>query len=182
MRAPSRQMPVWPVQPASPALKWGCLLAPVFMAGIAAWVQPLGTAIFVGIIVPLVTLGTAAARRQRRELAVKLRAARKGDALCRFARDFDCRKVDTWLVRATFEEVQGAWHGVGGGPVPLRAGDRWREDLRFNGDDLEEIGTRIAGRAGYSLADTRGNPLYGKVRTVDEIVAFMRHQPRTRTD
>lgn len=180
MRVPSRRLPPLPVQPPSPLVKWECLGVLAAGVGMVLCLHPLGTVIVLGIMVPVGWLAVIADRRQRRKLGEKLVLARRGDPLCRFVRDFDCRAVDTWLIRATFEEVQDAYYGVTGYPIPVRAADRWKEDLRIDGEDLEDIGQHVAARAGYSMDDTPGNPLHGKVKTVGDLVAFLRHQPCTR--
>ncbi len=180
MRVPSRRLPPFVPPPLSPAWRWGCLLGLLAVAGIVGCLHPLGTLIFLGVTAPAVWLAGMADRRYRKRLVARMNAGREGDALCRFAREFDCRAVDTWLIRATFEEVQGAYHGVSSHPVPVRAADRWEEDLRIDGDDLDEIGGRVAQRAGYHMDDCRHNPLYGKVKTVGDLVAFLCHQPCTR--
>jgi hypothetical protein len=59
------------------------------------------------------------------------------------------------------------------------ADDNMTEDLRVDADDLDmDLVPHIAERAGRSLNDTRRNPLYGKVRTVRDLVAFLEAQPK----
>ncbi|HEX5998235.1 MAG TPA: hypothetical protein VFZ16_02380 [Hyphomicrobiaceae bacterium] len=52
-------------------------------------------------IAPAAVLGLSSieARRDRR-----IAKEREGESICRFARGFDCRKVDTRIIRAVYEE------------------------------------------------------------------------------
>lgn len=109
----------------------------------------------------------------------RLAASRPGDALCSFARACDFRHTDTWLIRATFEELQG-FFPKRLQPFPLCPSDRFHEDLDINSEDIDDIAFAVAVRAGYSLDGAERNPLYGRVTTVGELIAFFAQQPKTR--
>lgn len=106
----------------------------------------------------------------------KIRQERADENICSFRRGFDVRKVDPWIIRATYEEFRNSL----GIDYPIRADDRLDEDLKIDGDDFEEACNIIAARAGYDLEHTEQNPYYDKVKTVRDFVMFMAHQPCTR--
>ncbi|MYM87102.1 hypothetical protein GTP91_07895 [Rugamonas sp. FT82W] len=107
-----------------------------------------------------------------------LAAEREGESICDFARDFDTRQVDTWIVRAVYEQLQ--YHLADVSPAfPVRASDRLKEDLLLDDDDLDmDIAQEVEQRAGRSLDDTSTNPYFGKVKTVRDLVMFFQSQPK----
>jgi hypothetical protein len=56
--------------------------------------------------------------------------------------------------------------------MPLRATDDLDEDLRSDPDDLDDLAGDIADRTGRSLEGYAEDPLYGKIRTVGDLVQF----------
>ena len=62
------------------------------------------------------------------------------------------------------------------GDYPIRASDRFMEELRIEGEDVEDIADMVATRAGYDFSDYSANPLAGKVFTVGDLVMFFSHQ------
>jgi hypothetical protein len=70
----------------------------------------------------------------------RIARARAGESICGFARAFDCRSIDTWIIRAVYEEFSG--------PYPVRASDDLKHDLGIVGEDLDDIGMRLAQRTG----------------------------------
>ncbi len=179
MRVPSRRLP--PLTPSVHlAVRWGCGLLVIAGAGATVWHHLLAASVFLAVAWPFFWWVVWAERRRVRRFAETRPETRPGESLCRFARDFDCRAVDTWLVRATFEEVRGKIFDRHCPLFLVRADDRLWEDLRIDEDTLEEMGVRVAERAGYSLNDTRDNPLYARIKTARDLVAFMCHQPCTR--
>jgi len=100
-----------------------------------------------------------------------LMSARVGENICSFRRAFDLQKVDPWIVRAVYEEVRELT-----GDYPIRASDRFVEELRIESDDAEDIAANVAARAGYDFSDFSANPLAGIVFTVGDLVMFFTHQ------
>ena len=96
----------------------------------------------------------------------KIQRDRTGESICTFARSFNCRETDTWIVRAVFEELSVVGY-------PVRRDDRF-EDLGFVGDDLDELVETIASRAGRSL-DSAGVVHLG---TVSDLFEFLMRRPR----
>jgi hypothetical protein len=85
--------------------------------------------------------------------------------------------VDTWIIRAVYEEFS-RFVAVDGRPISVRPEDRWKEDLKIDSEDLDDLARDIAFRARRSMDGCEQNPLWGKVKTVSDIVTFLTHQPR----
>lgn len=112
----------------------------------------------------------------------KLFIGRERDSICTFTRFFDFRNVDTWIIRAVYEEIQFFI----GEQVPIRPRDNIYDDLKIDPDDFEmdhkfDIVGNIADRTGRSLDGYEQNPYYGKVNTVEDLVMFFNLQPKLKT-
>ncbi|HEY2156268.1 MAG TPA: hypothetical protein VGH33_11605 [Isosphaeraceae bacterium] len=170
MRKPSRQMPPAPTR-TTPLGGWlivgilgTCLLSLV-------WLFPIVLALIVLIAFVNVHLTIARSCRLGR-----LAAGRQGESICTFARSFDRRTVDTWIIRAAFEELQ-PYCRFGRRTLPLRATDDLDGVLQIDPKDLDDLAADIAYRAGRSMGETAQNPLCENVRTVADLVIFFTHQP-----
>jgi hypothetical protein len=121
------------------------------------------------------------AREQSRREERKLRALafqREGQTICEFARDFEAREVDTWIIRAVYEQLQGQLKHVHPS-FPIRADDRLKEDLLLDDDDLDmDLAQEVELRTGISIANPDNNPYFGKVRSVRDFVLFFEHQAK----
>jgi hypothetical protein len=177
MRKFSRWMPPVPVQ--RPSI-WGwlflaLLLALFFFGFVAMYLEyPSYSLIVLGAFVMIVAVGSVLGTRYMRRLA----AARTDESICTFVRSFDYRRTDPWVLRAVYEELSRQLV-VDGRPLPIRADDRWAEDLKLDPDDFDEFVMDIAHRAGRSMDNTERNPFCGRVKTVRDLVRFLEHQPRT---
>ncbi len=101
---------------------------------------------------------------------------RHGDSLCTFARAVPRPERDGWIIRALCEEL--APHvRIGGEQVPLRPSDRLREDLAIDEDDLSDAVAAVAERVGRSVERCEANEYFDRVRTVSDLIAFLRRQP-----
>lgn len=134
-------------------------------------------AVVLGALLMLFTVGQIALKKQRQALA-RLAVSREGQSICDFARDFDTRQVDTWVIRAVYEIVQARLSHLQPG-FPVRAADRLWEDLKFAPDDLdlEVVAEQVAQRTGRSHENSQNNPYHGKVKTVGDVVLFFQAQP-----
>ncbi|WP_311773785.1 hypothetical protein [Acidovorax soli] len=138
------------------------------------WTHPLAVCFLAIVLWGLVAVAGWLDARHFAQLAQE----RSGESICQFARSIDCRGVDTWVVRAVYEELQTGLPGQVG-LFPLRVTDRLQKDLRLDADDLDlSLVPDIAQRAGRDLSSTQGNPFYGKVSTVGDLVHFLNAQPR----
>ena len=106
----------------------------------------------------------------------RMRADRSGESICTFARAFDRRTVDPWIVRAVWDDLQ-TYASTGGRDFPIRASDVIDLDLYVDVGDIDDIADRAAQRAGRSMVDAASNPLYGSVRTAGDLVRFLNAQP-----
>ena len=171
----SRFMPPVAVRP---PLRWParCFLAVMAVAFMAVfWTHSVAVG---GSLLALGSLVAVLSRREALRLA-RMAQSRAGESICQFARSIDCRRVDTWVVRAVYEELQRSLSAVVA--VPLRLTDNLQRDLRLDADDLDDLVADMAQRARRSLADTSANPLFGKVTTVGDLVEFLQAQPRLPT-
>ena len=171
----SRFMPPVAVRP---PLRWParCFLAVMAVAFMAVfWTHSVAVG---GSLLALGSLVAVLSRREALRLA-RMAQSRAGESICQFARSIDCRRVDTWVVRAVYEELQRSLSLAMA--VPLRMTDHLQHDLRLDADDLDDLVVDMAQRARRSLADTSANPLFGKVTTVGDLVEFLQAQPRLPT-
>lgn len=175
MRIPSRYMPKIAAPSASLAQK------AVWLAFYVGFVAMLG---YCFVSHPLISTAVCGAigfsgwwdlgRTEKRRAA--LSASRGDEGLCQFARSFDSRQVDTWIIRAVFDALQEELGGSG--VFPLRASDRLAEDLHIDHEDLDlALAPVIAARTGRTLDDCSANPYWGKVTTVADLVHFFNAQP-----
>lgn len=177
MRRPSRLLP--PYEPPPPCLGAGLVFA--LLAGGLVWAMahatPGSLAVVVLVFAGLILLGKRMQRRVRRHREARS-LARSPASICAFARQFDCRAVDTWVIRAVYEALQKELASNGTPAFALSAADRLVDDLRFDVEDLEcSVMPVIAARTGRTLDDTHANPYWDKVATAGDFVQFFNAQP-----
>lgn len=118
-------------------------------------------------------------RREKRRFGAMNRS-RDGESICNFARSFDIRQTDTWVIRAAHQELQQLLKSYMP-DFPVRASDSLLDDLHIDPDDIEDLLVDIAVRSGYSMDESGSNPFYGKLNTVSDLVLFINAQPRMTT-
>jgi hypothetical protein len=152
---------------------WAALCVLAFVPVYFLLAHPIWTSLVVGTLIAMATVENHRRRRQLKHLA-ELRA---GESICEFARSFERKGVDTWVIRAVYEELQDY---LGKNPViPIRATDRLDDDLPIDMEDLEmDLAVQISQRTGRSLTDSVANPYYEKIRTVEDLVLFFNAQPK----
>lgn len=174
MRVASRHMPKYRAKPLG-FVGRGFLAALVAGATYLAFDQPKLAAAALAVLLAAILLSLPAINRERTKLRM-LAAAREGHSICEFAREFDLRSVDPWVIRAVYEQVQRQLAHVHPA-FPLHASDRLKEDLFLDDDDLDmSIAVEVEQRTGRSLEKTSANPYLGKVRTVCDLVMFFQAQ------
>ena len=101
-----------------------------------------------------------------------------GSSICQFAREFDTYTVDTWVIRAVWDTLQG--NGYIDYPLPLKADDILDDDLDLVSDavELEELVEDTAARCGRDLCGIEENPFLPIV-TVGSLVRVLNAQPMT---
>jgi len=167
---PSRRMPKFRPAPFTP-LGWFVILG--FVVGLAFefWQYPVLVGSGLALLTVVAFLSVHFEKRRLREIAEK----RRGESLCTFSRSFDCRHIDTWVIRAVYEAV-GNLLGIAG--FPLRREDNLSKTLRMDDEDLDMVvAVSIAQRTGRSLVDCESNPHFGKVQTIGDLVMFFNAQP-----
>lgn len=113
---------------------------------------------------------------QNKTRVEKVLKQRADENICSFRRSFDLHQVDPWIVRAVYEElIELVDH-------PVCATDRLKEDLLIDPEDLEDVATNVAARAGYDLTDNKRNPFHDKLETVGDLVMFFTHQRKLRLE
>lgn len=141
--------------------------------------HPMG-ALVGGVILGLLWMEAGRETKRRHRRLQTLADARPGGSICEFARAFDLRGTDPWVVRATFEALQDELRDAHPA-FPVRAEDRLVEDLEIDGDDLDmDLAPAVASRSGRSLDGGSMNPWWGRVRTAGDLVHYLNAQPRTR--
>lgn len=167
MNAPSRRMP--PLQPSRKLSLTVCLLWLALLGLSFVWLPPNAALSWITIgsfsLLALVTVF-------QRLWFLRVKRKRKGESLCTFSRALPAKGHDTWVVRATYEEI---FQQV---EAPIRPSDNVARFWGIDGDDLDDAVVRIARRAGRSTADFRRNPMRDKVITVADLISFIEHQPR----
>ncbi|WP_039926626.1 hypothetical protein [Alcanivorax sp. DG881] len=102
---------------------------------------------------------------------------RSGLSICEFAKEFDPKVVDTWIIRAVYEQLQAALPTKQ--RVPITASDGLFDTLMLDQDDLDlDLVEEIAQRTSRSFDGYESNPYYGKVTTARNLVLFFNHQAR----
>lgn len=173
MKRASRFMPKAIRKPPT-LVGWVLLLAFTAWLLYLLWRYPLITSACIAILGVLAWLH----HRSVRNHLLVIAAGRVGESICTFSREVDCRNLDTWIVRAVYEELQEHLASQCA-KFPIRWTDRLREDLRIDADALDdELAIDIAQRTGRTLHGTQNNPLFGNVKTVRDLVLFFQAQPQ----
>jgi len=174
MQKPSRSMPPsrTPSRVALVVLWFG-----VGCAGVALYSFVSVKSVFaVACMIAVFSVFAIRSSRKQRLHLMSIARSRAGDSICQFARSFETRKVDTWVIRAAYEVLQQELTHMAPA-FPVQATDRL-EDLLFDSDDLDmAIVPEISRRSRRSLEHTEANPLYGKVQSVADLVMFFNQQP-----
>jgi hypothetical protein len=163
-RIPSNRMPKY----VEPKCRWWnyFLLALVFaMPAYIIWSVPWYVSL--GIIAAVI-----ASLRIKHFSQKRVAAERVGESICTFARSFNFRSVDTWIIRAVYEAIEPEVN------FPLRKTDNFCRDMKLDWIDVSEIAEEVAQRTGRPLTNSEQNPWYGKVETVADMVEFFMCQPK----
>ena len=112
------------------------------------------------------------------DLSLNLKSLeREGEDIGTFARSFDYRNIDTWVIRAVYEAVS-QFLSYKDGKCPVRASDRLLEDIGLDSEELDDIIDEVIYRTGIVDQDWDKNPYYDKLETVRDLVLFFDAQPR----
>jgi hypothetical protein len=180
MRKSSRLMKKY--QPASEPIRladWlfllplgGLFLLVIWLILFAIWKEP-WSLLFIPIIISVFYILDSVRHKKLSDMLKD----RKNDSICSFARNFDCRKIDTWVIRAVYEQLQDYMQGDHPN-FPIRANDNIYDELLIDEEDFElDLVDEIAQRTGRLFNDSEKNPYYGNVNTVADLVYFFNLQP-----
>lgn len=173
MRTPSRKMPKRDEGRSLGWLGWS-ILSLIIGIGSAFWIvaDKWQFLFVVGFLILFAFVLIARARLEDRRLVRQ----RPCESICTFSRSFKRGEIDTWVIRAVYEEI-ASYFPTTLQPAPIRRDD----DLLLWGLDAEEVedlGKWVSTRCSRSLKDTTTNPFYGRVRTVGDLVQFLNAQPK----
>ena len=170
MRPFSRTMPKYQPTQSMPAI-----IVVVIIVGCVAffiWNMPI-------LAVPLAALALFAwcSGAKHKAKLLKMMQQRDGQSICEFARAFDRRSVDPYIIRAVYEGLAD-YLNLNGASVPIQPEDDLFNDFQMDEDDLDlDLLTEIAFRTGRSLENLDENPFTGKVNTARDLVMFFNGQP-----
>ncbi|MBL1436368.1 MAG: hypothetical protein COB08_009245 [Rhodobacteraceae bacterium] len=103
--------------------------------------------------------------------------ARPNDSICTFARAFDRHKVDPWIIRAVYNDLQFSLQ-KNGQNFPLRASDDLWNGLPIDPDEIEfDMWEALPPMVGRDMQNYESNPYFAKVQTVGDLVLFFNAQP-----
>ncbi len=172
MKPPSRYMPKFTDTPTS---AFGWVILP-FLLSLLLWL--VWAAPYLLLLIPVFFAMEFWDRRNRRRHFSLLLRERQNDSICSFSRHFEFRKVDTWVIRAVFEQLQNYMNSENEN-FPIRPTDDVFIDLKIDDEDFEfDLVEEIAQRTGRSLEDAESNPYYGKANIVENLVYFFNEQPK----
>jgi hypothetical protein len=157
---------------------WARVVVVAFALGLLVFVlmAPASYLAFTAIALATIWFITRQVAKKDNDHRRKIAASRE-ESICTFARSFDVRGVDTWVIRAVYEELR-EWLAQDGRPFPVRAQDALVRDLRIDPEDIDmSLAPAIAQRTGRSLERSERNPYSGKVQSVADLVMFFEHQP-----
>ena len=172
MKQASRFMPKYEPKKASKPM----LIALFAIAVVIVIYQPWYLLVIAGIAL-LVIVWSAIDQPKVESHFQNLCKERSGLSICEFAREFDPKVVDTWIIRAVYEQLQAALPTKQN--VPIKASDSLFDTLMLDEDDLDlDLVEEIAQRTSRSLEGYESNPYYGKITTARNLVLFFNHQVR----
>lgn len=177
MRLPSRFIP----PRVSPRLGWsGSFLLVALLIGSVCFIYSLSQLsryITAAMVCSILAYAWVVNKRTKRRFEL-IAGSRNGDSICEFAKSFDTRATDTWIIRAAHQELQAVLQSYLR-DFPVRASDSLLVDLGLDLDDVEDLLQDIARRSSRSLAKTAENPYYGRLNTVKDLVLLVNAQPQT---
>jgi hypothetical protein len=179
MRVASRYMPSYEETLSQTSQFVGYCIITIFIAGLgyAIWDEPwLG--FFLLLVIFAVYILSIISPNIIEELNIeKLEKERKGEDIGTFARSLDYRNIDTWIIRAVYEEIQSEL-GFKEVNIPIRTSDNLEKDLKLDDEDLFYTFNRVMARVGISDKDWERNPYFDKVETVEDMILFLNAQPK----
>jgi hypothetical protein len=139
------------------------------------WNQPIPT----GLVTLVVVVWSMMSSHRDRQSIHLIAERRTGESLCTFVRALPIRDLDTWVIRATYDGDRDYLSVTGNPNFPLRPSDGLVEDLKIDPDELDDLATEVAKRAGRTPEWCGTNPYSGRVVSVEDLVKLVCAQPLT---
>jgi hypothetical protein len=159
-------------EPPTSAWAWVLMVLLFGLLGWLIWLHP-----YLLLLAPVFIFWNFREKRKNLIHFDTLLKDRQSDSICTFAQHFDCRKTDTWIIRAVYEQLQNYLKSEKDN-FPIRPLDDVFMDLKIDDEDFEyDLVTEIAERTGRSLDNAESNPYYGKANIVENLVYFFNAQP-----
>ncbi|TAJ74905.1 MAG: hypothetical protein EPO42_14500 [Gallionellaceae bacterium] len=144
---------------------WIILAVLLFFYGYGFWHHPW----VMGSLTILVVVWAQSSNVMMRYRLGILSASRTAESFYTFTRSFAAHNVEPWVIRAVYEQVQD-YLSLAHPDFPLRAEDRFREDLQIK--NLTDLVDETARRAGRALSDFNPDSL----KTVGDLVLLFDQQ------
>lgn len=172
MKTPSRYMPKFKEMPNRP-FDWLWLVLLLALLVWVIWRLP-----YLLFFTPIIYVVHTYNEKANKKHFVALLEGRENDSICTFSRHFKYKEVDTWVIRAVYEQLQTHLNNTTG-HFPIRATDDVFEDLKIDDDDFEyDLVGEIAQRTNRTLDNAELNPFYNQANIVENLVFFFNEQPR----
>ena len=172
MKKPSRYMPKYEGKQIS-VLSWLFL---AFLLGLLIWLIWLFPHLLLLILI-FIFIQVRDERKRIKHFEILLKKRQK-DSICTFARHFKYQEVDTWVIRAVYEQLQ-SYINLEKTNFPIRPSDDVFTDLKIDDEDfVYNIVEEIAERTGRSLEKAESNPYYKRANIVENLVYFFNEQPK----
>ena len=152
---------------------WALLAFLMVLLGWLIWTVP-----YLLLLVPIFITLEWWNKRKRIKHFRNLLIDRENDSICTFSRHFEYREVDTWIIRAVYEQLQSYMNSEKEN-FPIRPSDDVFVDLKIDDEDFEyDLVEEIAQRTGRSLENAKSNTYFGKANIVENLVYFFNEQPK----
>ncbi len=169
MKIPSRFMPKYrPEIVKFTWREWIFFILFLFIIGFMFWAKPFAllAVIFVfafGYILNIID------DKKLQKIALKRKNYNIGD----FAKSFDLKNTDTWIIRAVYEELQDCLSIKN---FPIFADDNITKLFHIDGEEIDELLEIVAQRTGRSLENLEQNPYFNTEPTARNIVLLLNKQ------
>jgi len=171
-------MPKYKVNLADKIFSYSFILLMLLGCVTAMWFYTTAVAVSVVFMISICTWAIIKGGQAWKQKADTIKETRKGESICSFTKAFDFRQIDTWIIRAVYEELQE----YVGKDYPIRPEDKLIDDLEIDEEDLAlDIARVISQRTGRSLDNYEKNPYCHKVTTVRDLVMYFSHQAKSIT-
>ncbi len=168
MKIPSNRMPKYEV-PKISIWTWIFLVVTILFLCYAAYDDINVMYFFVGLIIFIIIMSAIGDKKYK-----KLKESRTNWDIGNFAKEFDLKAIDTWVVRAVYEVLYDE------ADLPIRADDDIDKDLRIDMRELEfdEVLINVSQRTGRILSEESAKyDDIKKIKTIRDLVEFFNRLP-----